>query len=93
MVNGIEDMLVREPQISLYPNPATDRLVIAHDMSYTKEAVIELYDVVGKRVQTWQIAQPGTADITLDVSGLSKGMYLMRVQADQGKTVTRFVKE
>jgi hypothetical protein len=50
---------------------------------------LRLYDVLGRRVRTVRAeAEPGRHEHTLDVTGLSSGVYVLRLQAG-GQTKTR----
>ncbi len=60
---------------SVYPNPATDVIRFSEPMSVT------LYDVLGRTVGT------GTSVQHLDVSTLKPGLYLVRAEEGQSKTL------
>jgi hypothetical protein len=61
---------------SVYPNPADDKITIVNSQSEIKS--IEMYDVLGQKVYSHN---PGISSrqITLDVSGISPGIYLLSV--------------
>jgi len=77
--------------VLLSPNPATNQLTISSRQWAIKE--IEIYDVMGEK----QIALPlnplkGTS-VSIDVSGLSAGIYFVRVSGAKARSVVKFVKE
>jgi hypothetical protein len=76
---------LNEPQFSLFPNPATDHttLKVTGDLNGEAYAV---YDPAGRCVLTGQL-QSGAA--SLNVSGLSKGVYVLHLSG--GRTL-QFVK-
>ena len=68
--------------IAMYPNPVKDRLTVkADDLQ-----LVEVYNLVGQLVMT-------SPSSVIDMGGLNKGIYFVRVMAD-GKTITkRIVKQ
>ena len=66
---------------SIYPNPATDRLLINTPSSTSK--YIGIYDVIGKQVYLKK-----TTESQINISNLKAGMYFVKVQQD-GKIDTR----
>lgn len=74
--------------MNIYPNPTSDILNIK---TASEIDSIEIYDLLGKRVKTF--TESNINNNTIDISQLSKGMYLAKISSD-GKTSTyRIVKE
>ena len=71
-------------KITLYPNPANDRVFIVHDNGYAVESVT-ITDVYGQRVHDLKLGEN-----SIDVSGLVAGMYLLRIKIE-GKEVVKKV--
>ncbi|WP_066219891.1 T9SS type A sorting domain-containing protein [Formosa haliotis] len=71
-----------------YPNPTSDRLTIK--MSASQFGTYKILDVSG-RVTKNGVFPNGIQSVELDVSALSKGMYLIELQGKQNKTV-KFIK-
>ncbi len=78
--DGLEEM---SSSISIYPNPVNDRLYI--ETEYEIEDII-IYDVYGKQQELPAISS------TIDVSGLSNGVYFVKVVTENGNIVKRVVK-
>ena len=70
-------------QISLYPNPVTDVLNI--NTGDLRIAVIQLYDAVGKLINSFS---GGTSSI--DFSGLSAGVYFVQFTTKDGQNIRPF---
>ncbi len=72
-------------QISVYPNPAKDRLTV--ELADLTE--VRIYDMTGKQ----QIAQVGNtgSQLELDVSGLAKGTYILSATRRDGRVWTELV--
>ncbi len=82
--------------ISVYPNPATNNLTI----QTTRQATIEILNIEGqiiKRIETKEgktnVDHVGWSSYVVDVSGFSKGIYMIRAQTDKGLWMGKFVKE
>jgi hypothetical protein len=66
------------------PNPASGVIRIDYSLPGKASASLRLYDVTGKLVQTLT----GAASRALPVTGLAKGVYLLKLESD-GRTATR----
>ena len=77
-------------KLRAYPNPAIDYLIVAHNPRIVVEK-ISVYDISGKRVQSETINQTG-GSLRLDISGLTKGVYFVQVEADGALQTVKFIK-
>ncbi|TVR40996.1 MAG: T9SS C-terminal target domain-containing protein [Bacteroidia bacterium] len=69
--------------VQIYPNPASDRLHVSkHDDG---DAVLTLVDVTGSRVMEWTMTG---RHITLDVSMLKPGAYMLQIREAHGSVST-----
>ena len=85
---GITD--VEESQsISIYPNPANDRLFI--------EAESEINEVVVYTITGVIVGQQSTVNsqqtLTIDLSELKSGVYFVKIVTENGEMVKRFIKK
>ncbi|MFC4816078.1 T9SS type A sorting domain-containing protein [Flavobacterium sp. GCM10023249] len=67
--------------LQVYPNPAKTYLNITSDSFATKN--VEIYDVLGKMVVNTKVTNS-----SINVSGLTKGVYVVKIN-EEGKTATR----
>lgn len=67
--------------LKVYPNPAKNTLYVTSDSFEAKE--VQLYDVLGKSVLNTK-----TVNNTVNISSLSKGVYVVKI-TEEGKTATR----
>ncbi len=74
---------IRQSNISVYPNPATDVINISNVSSKTK---FEIYSVGG------QLVNQGTSDGKVNVSKLTKGVYILSLESNGEKSQTKFIK-
>ena len=63
----------------IYPNPASNNLIIDLGDLRGVETAIKLYDSVGKKVFETQT----NATLMIDVSSFAKGMYSIQLSTDE----------
>jgi hypothetical protein len=83
--------------ISLFPNPATDKLNVELILQKAKMIRFRVFDMSGKLLSGDEPPQnypdAGRITHTLDISSLQQGFYLMVVTDEEGQRVTRrFIK-
>jgi len=67
--------------INMYPNPAKDRITVNAKASIEK---LTIHNLLGQRVIT---LQPKNSDVSIDISALNKGMYILQLESE-GKVAT-----
>jgi|GEM_PF-1367118 len=85
---SINENNLSEIFVVAYPNPATD-LIYLDFKTPIKMVVIELMDINGRLIKTTTFANPSGTE-KLDVSGLPRGVCLIKITAD-GQIATRKV--
>ena len=85
---GYEDQFQKE-QFALYPNPVTTQINISFPKSI-ENAELSLYNILGERVLQTQIS---AVKNTIDVSGLTSGMYIAAIESNNKKTSFKIIKE
>jgi hypothetical protein len=85
---GIEEAGIANAAV--YPNPVKDKLVIEF-INSNDDAVIELYDMLGKRVKTVN-AGNGAQKLLVDVKDLQDGVYMWRIMSGGQSRAGKFVK-
>ena len=79
--------------IQVYPNPVENIMTIKTTGQNSNNASLLLYDDKGILVQDYQNELGiNTNDISIDVSSLSKGIYILELRNQQNVTTQRFVK-
>lgn len=67
--------IITNQAIQVYPNPATDQINVS--VSESPNTQVEIYSAVGQLIKQLKLDQSGHA--SFDVSGYSKGMYLVKI--------------
>ncbi|MBR4135105.1 MAG: fibronectin type III domain-containing protein [Bacteroidales bacterium] len=81
-----------DQSVQLYPNPATEHVDVVANDAGIRITGVEVYNVYGQVVETFH----GTSlqdRITINVNGLSGGMYYVRVTTEDGVVTKNFVKK
>ena len=71
-----------EPELTIFPNPATDRVTIAAVGMDVAQAV--LTDASGARVRSLDLSQGRTS---FSVSSLNAGMYFLELKGKEGRVL------
>lgn len=74
----------------VYPNPASDNFTISLNKSVTGIVYVTLVDLAGRVVS--QNAFNANEKLEMNVSGLAKGTYLVKVLTDNAQSVQRVIK-
>ncbi len=72
--------------LRVYPNPATDRLQI---VNAAVPSALALYDAQGRRCL--YVAQPQSRELTLELKGLSAGLYFLHIWQADGSRAVRMI--
>ena len=73
--------------VSMYPNPASDRLNISAQGTIKSAAI---YNLLGKKVMSLEINKNSES---INVSGLASGMYLIKYSLDNAIGTAKFIKQ
>jgi len=78
-------------KIKIFPNPANDRIRISYDISQASPATLEIYDILGRKVETLidDFQSPGLYAVTWDASHVASCMYFYRFQAGEYSATKR----
>lgn len=81
---GVEDNLFN---VSIYPNPASNKLNISAANTIQN---VEIYNVLGKKVMSLSINKSSES---IDISGLSSGVYMIKYNVDDAVGTSKFIKQ
>jgi Protein of unknown function (DUF3500)/Secretion system C-terminal sorting domain len=86
---GISDVRFAS-KIKVYPNPATDILNISNDLNFSN-ATLYITDLTGRAILK-KTSVTGTS-ATINLSSLSDGTYLVRIEDNGKSTTSKFIKK
>jgi hypothetical protein len=77
--------------LETYPNPANDRISISYDISNAAPVTLEIYDILGRKVETLidEYQSAGSYAVTWDASYIASGIYFYRFQAGEYSVTKR----
>lgn len=90
----IENSLVEENFASIYPNPFTERFILRLKNATKGSIKLSVSDLQGKTI--WQfetLSENALFEKEVDLNGQAKGVYLLRVQTDEGAWTQKLIKE
>jgi endonuclease I len=73
--------------IKMYPNPANGNEVT---IISNQDLAVEVYDILGKKVKIQNIS---VNQKQLNISGLSKGIYIVKLDSDKGSITKKLIKQ
>ncbi len=84
---GTNDISSPQENVIIFPNPANDQFTVQFLGGSQKNVVVEVYNTVGSLVKSFA---PGTIDhVQMDMSDVSKGIYIINIKSDQGTVVKK----
>lgn len=84
---GTSDTLIVNSSVRMYPNPANDKVKVDSEFVISK---IELYDLSGRLIQT-AFANDFSAE--LELTNRAAGMYLLKINTEDGIKVEKLMKK
>jgi hypothetical protein len=74
LVSGMEQLIEADWQLTVYPNPANDELIVAGS-EWSAKGLVEIFDVTGRKVYE---AMPSSDKLILTVADWAAGMYVIK---------------
>jgi hypothetical protein len=76
---GIDPVNVTPMSVNLFPNPAQEHVDIAVTLSQKANVQVELYNIVGEKMDAMDFANVNAVNRAYDVSHLANGVYFFRI--------------
>jgi len=88
---GINDVAIGN-SFDIFPNPTSGLLTLEIKTSDFEKVRIELFDIVGKSLKAFEINERTAGSRhTLDFSGNSEGVYLVKIQTEKGTATKKII--
>ncbi|MBQ0112363.1 MAG: T9SS type A sorting domain-containing protein, partial [Bacteroidales bacterium] len=84
---ALNEIQEREKQINIFPNPAKDKITIE---SATELESIEIKNILGITQKSLKVKGK---KVTIPISDLEKGTYLVSIRTSEGNHTKKIVKE
>lgn len=93
-VTGIDNQNSFLNSIVVYPNPSSENIILDLNLKSAQKTTIELTDINGKVVLSKNVGElNGESKQTIDISGIAKGSYLIRIITGSGTEVKKIIVE
>jgi hypothetical protein len=94
VITGDVEQAIMNNNINVYPNPADDMITVEYPAGFKKYS-LQLFNSLGQMVINENLNDDGSGNTTLshqlDISSLTKGVYMVNVQTEYGSTFRRLV--
>ena len=84
--NEVNSVAAAQPEITIYPNPASDEITIHSSTTLLTHSAIELLDMTGRLIRSCPLTGN---DTTLSVADIAAGVYICRISQNGIGSVTR----
>jgi hypothetical protein len=88
----IEDVLLSENSLQIYPNPTQASATIKGNFSKGEKYQLEIFDFSGKRIKSISYTNLNTGTTSVDFSGFPNGIYNLRFVSSQNVQTGRVIK-
>ena len=76
--------------LKICPNPATDYVNVEFSIPEAEKVTFQLMDLTGKMLKNASLdGVAGANQYQFDIHGVSKGLYLMEIVTESGKSVRK----
>ncbi len=89
---GIDDIDVSENKLQVYPNPGNGMITVTADIPVAEKATISVLNLLGQKVFTkTEKLHAGINTLSLDLTALHKGIYILDIAAGKTKMEKRLI--
>ena len=90
-IGNSNDQIITE--FDAYPNPVIDNVTINTNGIIVKEEDIKIYDIIGNSLPVQVVNITAYNGIEINLSGFTKGIYMVRINFEDGYKILQIVKE
>lgn len=88
--SGIEDV-AGVAAFSMLPNPSSDYVNLSLNLEYNAAVAIDIYNVDGRKVRTVTNGNFSQINETVNLDGLTAGLYLVKISIDNGVAAEKLI--
>ena len=93
-INGTlsnDDFAANKQSFDIYPNPAQDQITLEFSGISIPANKINIYDLSGKVVRSYDFDKQQSSKLNLNVSDISSGIYLVKTESPKGSDVEKLI--
>jgi N-acetylneuraminic acid mutarotase len=83
---------IKNPELVIYPNPASSTVLLTITDNEAKTAAIDIVDQTGRLIVHKSILFANAKKVSMDVSSLAKGAYQVKIMSLNNERIGRFIK-
>ncbi|MEI8202305.1 MAG: DUF1566 domain-containing protein [Bacteroidota bacterium] len=87
---GTNDINTDPKSINIFPNPVSDVCTVSFNHQYS-DIKIELYNSLGSKIKEFEMSN--TKSFQIDLSDLPKGLYMVKISADNQTSIKKIIKQ
>ena len=90
---GVTDVTTSETTVIVYPNPVQGEAVISFNVSGNANVNYQVFDMTGRMVMNQNLGRfaEGTQEVRVNMSELSSGSYILRVNQGSNSSCAKFL--
>ena len=92
VIAGVEENQVQDLQLTVYPNPAKDKLTVEF-VNFNEAVTLTMTDVRGSKVFEKENSKAGNQSEQFDLSGLNKGLYYLLLKSGSKTEAKKIIVE
>jgi hypothetical protein len=91
--SGINNYISNNFNLSFYPNPATESAHLTYNLTKSSTVSIKMYDIKGREVTKLldETQSEGEQSLDVNVSNLSKGIYIVNLNVDGEHSIKKLI--
>jgi polyhydroxybutyrate depolymerase len=90
VITEVENILENEAKIEIYPNPTKNQFTITFNKVIDDSYIINVTNSIGQEVKNYK---PVSQSENVNLSGMSQGLYFIKVSNSEGSQIIKVVKE
>ncbi len=89
----VKEIVYKGLDVKVTPNPASDEVKISFTQAKGSNVAIRILDLSGSSVYNQSLGMKQNGGVTIPLSNLASGIYMVELTADDQKVVQRLIKE
>ena len=90
---GIDDNTIAETTVSMYPNPVKGEAVVSFNVNGDANVSFQVFDMTGRMVMSQNLGRfaQGNQEVRINMSNLSAGSYILRLNQNSNSSCAKFM--